>query len=193
MLRALLIEKQMTLYQLEKLSHVSHATLNDLYNERTNIQNCSASLVHNISSAMKISMDRLYAVLSYQDLSPLTFDDQFDLFKSNVCHELAALGDIEFIKNHLSNNSVQHFYDTERYPESLYLLSMLDYLCKKHSLPIPTEYHEIRKQRLKRLFVSKSVYLLLKTKVIKISELFRESIKDFLDHNILESDFYNVN
>ena len=192
MLRALLNEKQMTLYQLEKLSHISHATLNDLYNERTNIENCSASLVHSISSAMKISMDKLYAILSYQDLSPLTFNDQFDLFKSNVCHELTALGDIEFIKNHLLNNDVRSYYESKQFLEALYLLAMLDNLCRKYNLPIPKEYHDIRAQKLSLLCVPKSVYLLLKSKTLKITDLYRESIKEFLDHNIMEANIYDV-
>lgn len=192
MLRVLLLEKNISLYKLEKTSCVCHATLNDLYNEKTNIEKCSSSLIHNIAKAMDMSMDELYDILSYDNLSLLSYSESFDLFKSNVCHELKEIKYQKFLQKHLLNNSVKEYFDNNKKTEALYLLSMIDYLCTSNSLPIPKEYDEIRRYKLKKLYVPKSVYLLLKSKTINVTKLFNESIDVFLKHNIMEANIYDV-
>lgn len=192
MLKLLLNEKNMSVYKLEKSSNVCHATLNDLYNEKTNIEKCSSSLLYSISKSLNMSMDKLYSILSYKDLSLLSFSESFDLFKSNVCHELVDLDYKMFLKKHLANNSVEKYYKEKKYLESLYLLSMIDYLCITHNLPIVKEYSEIREHKMEKLYVSKSVYLLLKNKITKITDLYSESIDTFMQHNIMEANIYDV-
>lgn len=192
MLSVLLSEKNISLYRLEKESRVCHATLSDLYNERTDIEKCSSLLVHRIAKAMDISMDDLYDFLSYQDLSLITYSDSFDLFKSNICHELKELQYKRFLQKHLLNNSVEKYFNEDKKAEALYLLSMIDYLCASNNLPAPQEYSQIRRCKLKRMLVSKSVYLLLKSRSITISQLCRESIGTFLKHNILEADIDGI-
>ena len=192
MLRLILEEKKMSLYRLEKISHISHATLNDLYNERTNIDNCSISLLYKLSKALDMSMEQLYAYLSYNDLSLLGFDSNFDLFKSNVLHELKELGDLKFIEKHLSSSSVTNLYKEKYLLEAIYLLSLIDYLSKIYNLPLSKEYETIRHYKLNKLFVSKSSYLLLKSKVTTLTRLFNESLIEFTKHNLLENDIRNV-
>lgn len=192
MLRVLLSEKNISLYRLEKESHICHATLSDLYNERTDIEKCSSLLVYRIAKAMDISMDDLYGFLSYQDLSLITYSDSFDLFKSNICHELKELQYKRFLQKHLLSNSVEKYFSENKKAEALYLLSMIDYLCASNNLPVPQEYSQIRRCKLKRMFVPKSVYLLLKSRSITISQLCRESIGTFLKHNILEADINRI-
>ena len=137
-------------------------------------------------------MDKLYSFLSYNDLSLLSYSDSFDLFKSNICHELAALDYKEFLKKHFTNNTVTKLFDNNELLESLYLLSMIDYLCLSHNLPIVKEYNDIREYKIDKLYVSKSIYLLLKTKSIKISDIYNDSIDVFLRHNIAEANIYDV-
>lgn len=188
MLRIILNEKNTSLYKLEKSSNVSHATLNDLYNEKTNIEKCSTILLHDIAKSLKMSMDKLFSILSYNDLSMLSYSESFDLFKSNVCHELKDLDYKDFLIKHLKSDTVTYYFKENRYLESLYLLSMIDYLCKIHNIPLAKQYNEIREYKLDKLYVSKSVYLMLKTKTVKITDLYNESIDTFLKHNIMEAD-----
>ena len=192
MLRPLLNSKNLSLYKLEKTSQLSHATLNDLFNEKTSVEKCSGALIHDIANSLGMSMDDLYSILSYENLSPLCFSESFDLFKSNVCHELKALGTKDFLKKHISNNSIFKYFDADAKIESLYLLSLIDYLCEENGLPLIKEYDAIRQYKLDKLYVSKSVYLLLKSKTAKISSLYREAIPSFLNHNILEANVYAV-
>ena len=192
MLKVLLNSKNMSVYKLEKTSNVSHATLNDLYNERTNVEKCSGSLIHDIAKALNMSMDKLYAILSYDDLSLITYNDSFDLFKSNVCHELLDLDYKTFLKKHLSKNTVEKYYKENKVLESLYLLSMIDYLCLSHNIPLVKQYNNLREYKLDKLYVPKSIYLLLKSKNAKISELYNNSINEFINHNIMEANIHDI-
>lgn len=74
MLRAVLEEKKITMYKLEKSNNISHATLSNLVNEKTNPENCSSFLVKEISKSLNMSMDSLYDKLTYNDLSSIKFD-----------------------------------------------------------------------------------------------------------------------
>ena len=192
MLKLLLNEKNMSVYKLEKSSNICHATLNDLYNEKTNIEKCSSSLLYSISKSLNMSMDKLYSILSYRDLSLLSFSESFDLFKSNICHELADLDYKLFLKKYLTNNVVEEYFKEKKYLESLYLLSMIDYLCITHNLPVAKQYSKIREYKMEKLYVPKSVYLLLKNKMSKITDLYNESIDIFMQHNIMEANIYDV-
>ena len=188
MLRVILNERNQSLYQLEKTSCVSHATLNDIYNEKYNVDNCSVSIMSKIANSLSMSIDSLYSYLSYKDLSLITYDDDFDLFKSNTLQRLKRVGKEVFLNDILSNHSIDELYNDKKYAKALYLLSLLDYLSDE----LHSEYNHLRDMKLDKLYVSKSIYLLLLTKIIKISDVYKESIKTFLDHNIVEAEIDNV-
>ena len=192
MLRAILNEKNQTLYQLEKASHVSHATLNDIYNEKYNIDNCSISVLNKIAEALNMTVDSLYRYLSYNDLSFIKYDEDFDLFKSNTLQQLKRTDEKTFISDLVNSEEIEKLFSNKEYAKALYLLSLLDYLSTKNNLELEDKYERIRLARLNKLYVPKSIYLLLLTKTIKISEVFRESIKTFLDHNIVEAEIDKV-
>lgn len=193
MLRAILQQKNMTLYQLEKSSHLPHATLSDLYNEKTNAEKCSSSFLHSLAQYLNMSMDELYEKLTYKDLSCFDFDKQFDLFKSSLCQELKYLGYEKFLSKYLNNDDVIIYCKSKKMKESLYLLSLIDYLCEKHHLPLVKEYDEIRQYRLSKIYVPESIYLLMQYRQITVTKIHKESIPAFLEHNIVEAEIENVN
>ena len=192
MLRAILNAKQISLYRLEKNSHISHATLNDIYNERSNIDNCTVLVMSKIAKALNMSTDDLYSMLAYNDLSLFAYDDEFDLFKSNALQQLKRIGEKAFIKNVLESSSIESLYKDKKYLESLYLLSLLDYLFSKNKKPLLKQYDSLRSCRLNKIYVSKSIYLLLIMKRITVSNIYKESIKEFLVHNIVEANINDV-
>lgn len=192
MLRAILQQKNMTLYQLEKSSHLPHATLSDLFNEKTNAEKCSSNFLHSLAKFLDMSMDELYEKLTYQDLTCFDFDKQFDLFKSSICQELKNIGYKKFLFKYLNTQNVWTYYQMKMMKECLYLLSLIDYLCESHDLPLVKEYDEIRQYKLSQTIVPESIYLLLKTKQIKVTDIFKKAIMTFLRHNIIESEIENV-
>lgn len=74
--------------------------------------------------------------------------NNFEIFKSGVCHLVKDKGDMDFIIGVLRENEIRLYWDRKWYPESFYLLEMLDYLCRENGLPICRNYDDIRKYRL---------------------------------------------
>lgn len=58
----------------------------------------------------------------------------FEVFKSNVCHYVKSVGELNFIKEVLCSQKVQELFDKEWYPESLYLVAIVDCLSRKNDI-----------------------------------------------------------
>lgn len=192
MLKAILNQKNMSLYKLEKSSLVSHATLNDIYNEKTNINNCTISIMSKIANALDLKIEDLYRMLTYDDVSLFSYNEDFDLFKSNILQYLKTMDEVSFVARIVSSKDIENYFLQKRYLESLYLLSLIDYLSNKNSIPLLEQYNHIRDYKCKKIYVSKSIYLLLTMKQIKVTEIYKNAIKEFLNHNIIEAEIENV-
>lgn len=192
MLRAILNCKNMSLYELEKASSISHATLNDIYNERSNINNCTISIMSKLAKALKTNIDELYKTLNYDSLSLFAYNSDFDLFKSDTLQRLKNSDEVAFVASIVSAKTIENYFSLKKYLESLYLLSLVEHLSKKHNIELPKEYEQIREFKLEKIYVSKSIYLLLQLKQIKVTDIFKTSIKEFLKHNIIEAEIGNV-
>ena len=104
------------------------------------------------------------------------------------------MGDIDFIIHILENDTIRNLYQKEWYPESLYLLGMLDYLSKINNLPICTNYNDIRKHKLAQIIYPSSV--LIQAAVMHSEEVKtkarKEAIPEFMRFNIVESEVRNL-
>lgn len=118
----------------------------------------------------------------------------FDIFKSNVCHQVKDLGDIPFIIQLLQSNQIRELYEKKWYPEALYLLAMLDYISRENNVPICKNYNDLRSCRLQKMIYPSSVAILCKemNSDIPKKEIIRMAIPEFLRFNIVESDVRNV-
>ena len=118
----------------------------------------------------------------------------FELFKGNVCHRLKALGDVDFIIATLESNYIRRYFQMEWYPESLYLLAMLDYISRVNDIPLCTEYEDIRQCKLKETIYPMSILAMSAvSKDAHVKEqACREAIPEFMRFNIVESDVRNV-
>ena len=118
----------------------------------------------------------------------------FETFKSGVCHELKHMGDIDYLIYLLESGIIREYFDKKWYPESLYLLAMLDYLSRINDVPLCTGYDDLRKCRLKN-----TVY---PTDAILMRELFQDdrylekarenAIPEFMNFNIVECNVRDV-
>lgn len=118
----------------------------------------------------------------------------FETFKSNVCHDVNDNGDLDFIYKTLKSNKIRNYFNKEWYPESLYLLAMVDYLSKENNIPLCTDYNDLRKAKLKDIIYPQSILALSAiTNDNKYKEeSIKESIPEFLRFNIVESEIRNV-
>lgn len=192
-LNEVLERKRITKYRLWKESGVPQATISDICTGKTKIEKCSAETIFRIAKVLDVSMESLIAP-AVQRMDEDRKRPSFDIFKSNVCHQVKDLGDIPFIIQLLQSNQIRELYEKKWYPEALYLLAMLDYISRENNVPICKNYNDLRSCRLQKMIYPSSVAILCKAMNSDIpkKEIIRMAIPEFLRFNIVESDVRNV-
>jgi len=118
----------------------------------------------------------------------------FENFKSNICHSVKEKGDIGFLISILESDEIQKLFSRQWYLECFYLLAMVDYLCRVNKMPLCSEYDDIRKRKLEKPVYSLGV--LTKCAVFKSDKhkkkSLKEAIPEFKHFNIIEADVRNV-
>ena len=183
----LMTQRGITKYRLSKNSGIPYTTINDICSGKAQLEKCSAETIYRISKELGVSMESL--------LEPcLIKRNSFELYKSNVCHRVKELGDVDFIIETLESDDIRTYYTRKWYPESLYLLAMLDYISRVNDVPLCTEYEDIRQCKLKETIYPLSI---LATSAVSKSnhakeQACREAIPEFMRFNIVESEVRNV-
>lgn len=120
--------------------------------------------------------------------------DSFDVFKSNICHRVKDEGELAFIENILLSGEPQKLFEKRWYPESLYLVAMIDYLSRKNDIPLYGGYNKLRACKLEKIVYPSSImmmYLLSKDKKI-LQDSYNNAIPEFKRFNIVENEVENV-
>jgi len=179
--------RNMTKYKLSKVSGVPYSTVSDICNGVTEISKCSAETVFKLAAALDLSMESLLE----PSLLPRC---DFELYKSNVCHRLKNLGDADFVVDVLEKDDIRTLFERQWYPESLYLLATLDYICRINKYPLCTRYNDIRTCKLERPIFPSGV--VVTTAVLKDddvrSKAIKEAIPEFMKFNIVECEVRDV-
>ena len=188
MINELLKKQNMSIYRLSQNSKIPYMTLNDICTGKTRLEKCSAETVYRLAKELHISMEDLLAPCFEKRCS-------FELFKSNVCHQLKELGDIDFLIETLKTDAVRAYYQKKWYPESLYLLAMVDYISRLNNVCLCEDYNDLRRQKLSDIIYPASVLALCaawKSDAPK-RQARKEAIPEFMRFNIVESEIRNVN
>lgn len=180
-------EKKMSIYRLAKESGVPYATLNDICNGKTRLEKCSAETIYRLARALNISMEELLAPCMMKRPS-------FENFKSTVCHRVKEKGDIAFIIDTLENQDIRTYYNQKWYPESLYLLAMLDYLSRENDVPLCDEYDDLRRCKLEKPLYPASIRAVSAAAKndAAMKRAAATAIPEFMRFNIVESEVRNV-
>jgi len=183
----LLKEKNLSQYQLAKLAHVSKSTVSELCSNTLSIDKCNAGTIYRIAKVLQVSMEDL--------LEPYCeYRCSFELFKSQTCHRLKEMGDLHFLMQILSKDEISFYAKREWYPESLYLLAMVDYVSKINHIDLCTKYDYLRSAKLPELLYPSgvlSICAIEKSDRAK-KEAYNNSISEFLRHNIVEVEIREV-
>lgn len=181
-------KRHITKYRLSKESGVPQATINDICSGKAELEKCSAGTLYRIAQVLGISIEDIL------ESDGTAYRSSFETFKSNTCHHVKDMGDVDFMIQLLESDEIRMLFNRKWYPEAFYLLAMLDFLSRENSIPICTRYDDIRSQRL-----SKPIYpagVLLTSEVLKSDEPLRkakqEAIPEFLRFNIIENEVRNV-
>lgn len=180
-------QRNITKYRLAKNTGIPYTTLTDILSGKANLKKCSAETVYKLAKEFGVPMEAL--------ISPyLENRCSFELYKSNVCHRLKQLGDINFIIVTLESNDIRKYYNRKWYPECLYLLAMLDYISRINDVALCEEYSDLRCQLLSEKIYPSSVIALYEASGnhnVK-SKAEKNAIPEFLNFNIVESEVRNV-
>ena len=183
------LEKQnMTKYRLSKDSGVPQATINDICSGKADLEKCAAGTLYRLAKVLGVTVEDILESAREE------YRSSFETFKSNVCHHVKDMGEIDFMISVLESDEIRTLYNKHWYPEALYLLAMLDYLSRVNDIEICTNYNDIRARKL-----SKPIYptgVILTSEVLKSDEPFKraeeEAIPEFRRFNIIESEVRNV-
>ena len=187
MLAQLLKEKNITMYRLSRMSGVPYTTVSDICSGKTRIEKSSAETVYKLSQALAIPMENLLA-------PHIEYRSSFDIFKSEICHRVKEMGDIDFIISTLENDEIRVYYERQWYPECLYLLAMLDYISRVNGVDLCEDYDDLRQCRLEKVIYPSSLRLAAAAsgnrKMLKDAE--KNAIPEFIRFNIVENEVRNV-
>lgn len=187
----LLMKENMTRYRLSKESQVPMTTITDICTGKAQLEKCAAGTLYKIAKTLHVSMEYL---LENNHVPSTDYRVSFETFKSNICHHVKDLGDVEFIVETLQDNEIRKLYDRQWYRESMYLLGMVDYLSRINEIPICTNYDDIRSQQLEEIQYPKGVlvsYAVTKDEQIK-EDAVKNAIPEFMRFNIVENEVRNV-
>ncbi len=180
--------QKMTKYRLSKASGVPQATINDICSGKADPEKCAAGTLYRLAKVLGVTVEDILESAKEE------YRSAFETFKSNVCHHVKDMGDIDFMIDVLESDEIRTLYNKHWYPEALYLLAMLDYLSRVNDVEICTKYNDIRSRKL-----SKPIYptgVVLTSEVLKSNEPLRkaeeEAIPEFRRFNIIESEVRNV-
>lgn len=192
-LKELLKIRNMSVYQCAKESRVPYTTLSDLVNGKTKISRCSAETVYKLSKVFHVTMEELLKN-HMENESDISYRSSFEIFKSNVCHLVKDKGDMDFIIDVLRENEIRMYWNRKWYPESFYLLAMLDYLCRENDLPLCQDYDDIRKHKLAEPIYPRDIMMAAKLNpaLDERKTSWDNAIPEFLKYNIVEGEIRNV-
>lgn len=181
-------KRSMTKYRLSKESGVPQATVNDICSGKADMERCAAGTLYRIAKVLGVSVEEILESAREDHRA------SFETFKSNICHRVKDMGEVEFMLSVLESDEIQSLYNKRWYPEALYLLAMLDYLSRVNDIPLCTRYDGLRTKKL-----SKPIYpvgVRLTSEVMDSDEPLKRAeqncIPEFRRFNIIESEVRNV-
>ncbi len=181
-------EKNMTMYRLSKESGVPQATINDICSGKAEMEKCAAGTLYRLAKVLDVTIEKILESAREE------YRSSFENFKSNTCHHLKDMGDIDFMLLVIESDEIRLLYDKHWYPEALYLLAMLDYLSRVNDIPLCTKYDDIRSRKLQTPVYP--VGVLLASEIMKSEEIKKkaekEAIPEFRRFNIIENEVRNV-
>lgn len=186
------MNNKQSILELSRKSQIPYATLHDLFSGKRDLKKCSMETGYKLSQALNISMEEL---LDKCCTNGFDYVD-FDLFKSNVCHLVKSNGELRFISNILTQNTIELYWKKKEYEKAFYMLAMTDFLSKRNQIPIYAKYDYIREKKLAEPVFPSSAILDCKINHQKEDEIKRHYMEnaeeEFLQYGIVEGDVFNV-
>ena len=143
--------------ELSARSNIPESTLRDILNGKAQMDRCEAATLYNIAYALDVSVEDIlegyWDALERDAPSRTSVHDENSLMNFYVLADsmqgrLRATGDLAFIDGIDQNGWIERLYQSGQYRCALFLLGMMDYLCRKNGVRQVARYDEYRKVRL---------------------------------------------
>ena len=143
--------------ELSARSNIPESTLRAILNGKAQLDRCEAATLYNIAYALDVSVEDLLegywdalerdapARIAVHDDSSLM---NFYVLADSMLGRLRATGDLAFIDGIDQNEWVERLYDDGQYRCALFLIGVMDYLCRKNGIWQIARYNEYRELRL---------------------------------------------
>ncbi len=177
-------DNEISIYKVANNALVAYPTVFNIVNGKVDILNCALGVVKKIADALNLTIDELL-ILCDKNYS-------FNIFRSEQCHLVNRMGEIDYVIDLLEKKKIDHFWRLDMKAEAFYLLAMLDYLSRLNDIPICTEYEELRKYKLEKTVYPADTDLSerLLGKDMR-TEAMMHAIPEFLAFNIVECEIIN--
>ena len=143
--------------ELSARSNIPESTLRDILNGKAQLDRCEAATLYNIAYALDVSVEEIlegyWDALERDAPSRTSVHDEnslmnFYVLADSMLGRLRATGDLVFIDGIDQNEWIERLYQSGQYRCALFLLGMVDYLCRKNGVRQVARYDEYRKARL---------------------------------------------
>lgn len=180
-------KKGLSIYRLAELSGVPYSTVSDICRGKTKIENCSAKTVYNLARVLDTSVEELVSDVVVER-------PDFENFKSFICQQVKTQGDFNFILDIIRRDLIQIYFNRGWEAECLYLIAMIDYLCRVNNFPKINHFDKFRHYKLKNILLPLSV--LVEYSVSGDKSILREAVEnaipEFMAFNIIEGEIRGV-
>lgn len=168
----------------------------ELKKQKMNIRTCSmksgipyATLYPIIKGQVDIgtcayyTVEKLAKVLGYRPDQIVYHKEDFQTFRNNLHHDIKR-NDLQTVLGIIEHEDVEYYRLHGDYIKMLYLVATVDYISKKHEIPLCDKYDEIRNMKLEEpFFVGDSAFL---------NKEMDSGIEEFARYNIVEGDLYDA-
>lgn len=158
-LNNLMNSRNLTRAELSACSNIPESTLRDILNGKAQLDRCAAVTLYNLAYALDVSVEDIledyWEELAHERDAhtriPVHDDHSlmnFYVLADSMLGRLRATGDLAFIDGIDQNGWIERLYQSRQYRCALFLLGMMDYLCRKNGVRQVARYDEYRKARL---------------------------------------------
>lgn len=188
MLQDLLKQNNLTVHQCSKKAGIPYMTLLELVHGKTSLLRCNTRTAYRLSLALNINMEDLIEPYAKWEIDTESWDN----YKSALQHMLKNMGDKPFILDAVKNKVPFYYCQQKKIKECLYLVAMIDYLCRVNHIKLYAGFEPFRSMKLEDPKYPTDILLIDALGVMDKSESLKYAIPEFLRHNIIEGDIRNV-
>ena len=141
------------------------STLSDIMSGRSDLSRCQARTLQKLANGLELSIEDLLDLEAFtQDLPApsirpvhkLIAPHAFIFFRNSMLYFLDRLGEKGFIKFVMEKKVIEDAYSRDYYPEALYMIGLIDYLCDKNEMPRMTRYDIYRGETMNETIFAQS-------------------------------------